>query len=150
MCFEPPGEERVLRAFGGALSTCARLGVPIAAHKTEGPAHVITFLGIEVDTVAQEVRLPMEKLMRLQREIRSWSSRKSCTKRELVFGRPATARMLCGKARSHLPEMDNFFVDNTKGVASQSAIERGFSLRPDVVERIPGVMEWQKHDVWDY
>ena len=84
MCFEPPGEKSDLRALGGALSTCARLGVRIAAHKTEGPAHVITFLGIEVDTVAQEVRLPMEKLRRLQREIRSWSSRKSCTNRELL------------------------------------------------------------------
>ena len=84
VCFEPQGEKNDLRALEGALSTCARLGVPIAAHKTEGPAHVITFLGIEVDTVAQEVRLPMEKLRRLQREIRSWSSRKSCTKRELL------------------------------------------------------------------
>ena len=43
--------------------------------------------------------------------------------------------------------MDDFVVDNTKGVASQSAIELGVSLGPDVVERIPGFMEWQKHDV---
>ena len=84
MCFEPLGEKRDLGALGGAVSTCARLRVPIAAHKLKGPAHVITFLGFEVDTVAQEVRLPMEKLRRLQREIRSWSSRKSCTKRELL------------------------------------------------------------------
>ena len=89
MCFEPPGEKSNLRALRGALSTCARLGVPIVAHKTEGPAYVITFLGIEVDTVAQEVRLPMEKLRRLQREILH-------QERAVVFGRPATAHRLCG------------------------------------------------------
>ena len=35
-----------------ALDCCSQLGVSIAAHKTEGPATKITFLGIELDTVA--------------------------------------------------------------------------------------------------
>ena len=57
LCFKPQGEERDLRALGRALSTSVPcLGVPIAVHKTDGPAHVIAFLGIEVDTVAQELR----------------------------------------------------------------------------------------------
>ena len=34
------------------------LGVPIAGHKTEGPAKCLTFLGIELDSEAMEVRLP--------------------------------------------------------------------------------------------
>ena len=37
------------------------LGVPVAAHKTEGPASLITFLGILVDTEAFELRLPAFK-----------------------------------------------------------------------------------------
>ena len=67
-----------------ALGICAQLGVTIAAHKTEGPTHVLTFLGIEVDTVEQEIRLPTEKLRRLQGEIRNWINKKSCIKRELL------------------------------------------------------------------
>ena len=67
-----------------ALGISAQLGVPIAAHKTEGPTHVLTFLGIEVDTVEQEIRLPTEKLRRLQGEIRNWINKKSCIKRELL------------------------------------------------------------------
>ena len=55
--------------LGTALKLCEELGVPIAAHKTEGPSTVITFLGIEVDTVDRVLRLPEEKLQRLQREV---------------------------------------------------------------------------------
>ena len=36
--------------------TCAELGVPIAEHKREGPVTCQTFLGIEVDTVAIQLR----------------------------------------------------------------------------------------------
>ena len=66
-----------------ALEICARLGVPIADHNTEGPWVVITFLGIELNTRTMTVRLPDEKLFRLREEIRRWQGRYSCTKREL-------------------------------------------------------------------
>ncbi len=62
----------------------ARLGVPIAFHKTEGPARVVTFLGILLDLVAGILRLPDEKLQRLMETIRAWGDRKACTKRELL------------------------------------------------------------------
>ena len=71
------------RALALALEKCRKLGVPIAGHKTEGPATTITFLGIELDTVARTMRLPTEKLSRLQREIKRWTGRWSCTKRDL-------------------------------------------------------------------
>lgn len=38
------------------------LGVPIAQEKVEGPATCLKFLGLEVDTVAMEVRLPTDKI----------------------------------------------------------------------------------------
>ena len=37
-----------------------------------------------MDTVEQEIRLPTEKLRRLQGEIRNWINKKSCIKRELL------------------------------------------------------------------
>ena len=64
------------RALALALEKCRKLGVPIAGHKTEGPATTITFLGIELDTVARTMRLPAEKLSHLQREIRRWTGRR--------------------------------------------------------------------------
>lgn len=69
--------------LGTALKLCEELGVPIAAHKTEGPSTVITFLGIELDSVERVLRLPEEKLRRLKREIERWKGRRCCTKREL-------------------------------------------------------------------
>jgi hypothetical protein len=38
------------------------LGIPAALHKTKGPACVIVFLGIPIDSVAGELHLPTDKL----------------------------------------------------------------------------------------
>ena len=38
------------------------LKVLLAPHKVEGPATTLTFLGIELDSVAAELRLPQAKL----------------------------------------------------------------------------------------
>ena len=59
---------------------CNRLGVPIAAHKTEGPSSCLVFLGIEIDTVARELRLPADKLHRLQTLLQQWGDKKVCTR----------------------------------------------------------------------
>ncbi len=44
--------------------------LPLAGsrHKTEGPATTLVFLGIELDSVAMEIRLPREKLEQLKRD----------------------------------------------------------------------------------
>ena len=72
---------------GAYLSTlqqvCQELGVPLAPEKQDGPAEVLTFLGIEIDTIRQELRLPAKKLERLLRMVDEWDSRKVCTRREL-------------------------------------------------------------------
>ena len=44
------------------LSMCADIGIPIAPDKTVQPTQVITFLGLELDSVAMVVRLPVHKL----------------------------------------------------------------------------------------
>jgi hypothetical protein len=48
---------------------CTSLGVPIANEKTKGPSTVITFLGVEFDTINMELRLPSEKLQKLQLQL---------------------------------------------------------------------------------
>nr|XP_034994623.1 uncharacterized protein LOC118096659 [Zootoca vivipara] len=47
-------------------SLTRELGVPLAAEKTEGPVVRLTYLGIELDTVAQASRLPLDKLTALK------------------------------------------------------------------------------------
>ena len=80
----PPHTDECGSALRTCLRVCESLGVPIADHKIGGPATILTFLGIEIDTDAGVLRLPREKLVRLHGLIASWSGRKSCTKRELL------------------------------------------------------------------
>ena len=61
------------QALSGSLTYCAKLGVPIAEQKTEGPVAKLVFLGIKLDATNGLMRLPMEKLRRLKQEIGSWA-----------------------------------------------------------------------------
>ena len=79
----PPNSATCAEALTIIDQTCNRLGVPMVAHKREGPTTRLTYLGIEVDTVAGQLRLPSEKLHRLQTLLREWGDRKVCTCWEL-------------------------------------------------------------------
>ena len=48
------------------VSLFEELGIPLELSKLEGPSQCLTFLGIEVDTVALQLRLPEEKLIILK------------------------------------------------------------------------------------
>ena len=58
--------------------------MPIEPEKDEGPATTISFLGLELDSVAGEIRLPQEKLQKLRTMLGRWWGRKVCKKRELL------------------------------------------------------------------
>ena len=58
--------------------------MPVAQKKIGGPSTTLTFLGIELDTVAEIMRLPAAKLLRLREELRSWRSRSAGTKSSLL------------------------------------------------------------------
>jgi len=66
----------LLRAFN-------YLGVPLAPAKIEGPSQTLTFLGIELDTIEQEARLPAEKLTELRALITGYISQARISKRNL-------------------------------------------------------------------
>ena len=87
--------------------TCVMLGLPVEAEKDEGPATSITFLGIEIDSVATEIRLPQEKLARLKSELYSCRGRKACRKRDLLslIGSLAHACKAVRAGRSFLPRL---------------------------------------------
>ena len=68
-------------ALDTAIPLCHRLVV--APTKVEGPTTCLTFLGIEIDSVAQELRLPPEKLRRLISMLSEWEGRCNATKHQL-------------------------------------------------------------------
>ena len=88
-------------------SLCDRLGLPIALEKLEGPACVLTFLGIEIDTLNMQLRLPHAKLLELRALIRSWLGRKACSRRELqsLTGKLQHACKVVKPGRSFLRRM---------------------------------------------
>ena len=72
--------KHLLRSFE---SMCERFGVPIAAEKTEGPVTKITFLGLEIDSVVGQVRVPQDKLLSLQALISTVLGKEKVTLRTL-------------------------------------------------------------------
>ena len=95
------------------------LGIPLAEDKIEGPSQVLTFLGILLDTLQGEARLPPDKLADLRTILRQCNSRSFISKSELatlmgklsfaarvvVPGRTFTRRLWDLKARYDHPRM---------------------------------------------
>ena len=80
----PPGDPTCGLHLQRFLQVCLQLGAPIATQKIEGPTTIITFLGLELDSSKQQIRLPTDKLQDLLSELDSWLQRKKTTKRELL------------------------------------------------------------------
>ena len=79
-----PSHARV--QFETLLRVFKRLGIPLAEgpDKICPPSTVLTFFGIEFDTIKGEFRLPSTKLREVKCQVTSWSSRSHCSKRELL------------------------------------------------------------------
>ena len=65
------------------LSICKDINIPISAKKTVAPTQCINFLGFEIDTLAETIRLPEDKLTRAKNEILILLGKSKCTLREL-------------------------------------------------------------------
>lgn len=77
------GTEECARAMRALKETCRGLGMPLDDTKEEGPSEVITFLGIEIDTIQMEIRLPEGKLVELKGILKRWRGMRSCRRRDL-------------------------------------------------------------------
>lgn len=65
------------------IAVCSDIGIPIAPHKTISPTTHLTFLGIALDTVAMEARLPQDKLSSYRADIFAVLQMEKITLREL-------------------------------------------------------------------
>ena len=78
-----PGSGQCTTHLSIVLSVFTHLGIQVAQEKVEGPSTTITFLGIEIDTMAMQLRLPANKLAELRNLVRQRMLRKSCLKKDL-------------------------------------------------------------------
>jgi hypothetical protein len=62
-------EESCRHLIRSLEGVCAKLGVPLAADKSAGPATKLVFLGLEIDSVNQVVLVPEVKLVAIIRKV---------------------------------------------------------------------------------
>ena len=115
-----------------AMETLQWLGVPVAAHKTEGPATTLVFLGILLDTHAFELRLPTDKLARLKILIQCWASKRVCTRKELesLLGHLSHAATVITQGRTFLRQL---FPLLSQGRAAHHRIRLNVGARADLI-----------------
>ena len=73
LIFNPPASGQCNIFLNKFIAMCTELGVPIKHAKTEPATTCITFMGLELDSIAMEARLPHEKLFKLHNLLDSYS-----------------------------------------------------------------------------
>ncbi len=100
-----PGSHDCAKSVSAMLAACAKANMPIEPEKNEGPSTTISFLGLELDSMTMELRLPQDKLNRLRAVLESWKGRKVGKKRELLslIGLLSHASKAVRPGRDHMP-----------------------------------------------
>ena len=109
--FGAPQSDEAAKALDIVTRVLRMLRIPIAVHITEGPATSLVFLGIVIDTATFELRLPAEKLSRMQGLLHAWSNRTHCRKHELesLLGHLSHAASVVRHGRTFLRQLFALF-----------------------------------------
>lgn len=75
----PPGTFQSHKLLETFTSVCQQVGVPIAHDKTVFPSTKITFLGLQIDSVALEIQVPLNKLQLALQKLRFIANQKKVT-----------------------------------------------------------------------
>ena len=59
------------------------LNVPLSEEKTAGPATIICFLGLEIDSEKMEICIPIRKIQEIMQQIDNFLHRENVTLREM-------------------------------------------------------------------
>lgn len=102
-----PSSQKATEALATTMRAFHMLGIPIAHNKTEGPATSLSFLGILIDTHTFELRLPADKLLRLQDMVQQWTAKTYCTRKELksLLGHLSQAATVIIQGRTFLRQL---------------------------------------------
>ena len=80
----PPHSNSCTTTFSGVEALCKQLGVATKPEKRTPPTTVLTFLGVQLDTVAQVASLPSDKLSAILQELHTMATHRRCTKQALL------------------------------------------------------------------
>ena len=80
----PPHSSSCMDTLQGVEALCRELGIQTKDEKRTLPATAITFLGIHIDTVAQTISVPTEKLAAMLQELAAMRAARTCTKRAIL------------------------------------------------------------------
>lgn len=75
--------QSALSKFKKFLDVCADIGIPLAADNTVLPTQVIEFLGITIDVMQKETRLPKDKVEKCRKLVYQYQNKKACTLKEI-------------------------------------------------------------------
>ena len=79
----PPASAKCSNYLSSFLNLCKKVGIPIKADKTVNPTTCITFMGLELDSLKMEARLPQEKLIKARQLLNKYSNKRKIKLREL-------------------------------------------------------------------
>jgi hypothetical protein len=79
---ESTQEQLAHELLAQVLELCAKLGIPMAPKKTEGPTHILVFLGILLNSVEMTASLPEDKLIELRALTKAWLEKSHASKLE--------------------------------------------------------------------
>lgn len=113
------------------LDVFYHLGVPVAPHKIEGPAPIVIFLGIEIDTVRFELRLPDHKRRHVQELVRAWRRRRAgpYSEFESLLGHLSHAATVIRQGRIFVHQL---FVILSSARSRQQFVHLGAMARADL------------------
>jgi len=79
----PPNTDLCHQTLLQFLNMAQDIGIPIKVEKTVFPTTKIIFLGLELDSIEMEIRLPDDKLCKLRDKLKYFKNKKKCTLQEL-------------------------------------------------------------------
>ncbi|XP_073462542.1 uncharacterized protein [Aquarana catesbeiana] len=124
---EPPVDLNSLRTI------FHNLNVPLADKKVEGPAQIVTFLGIILNTHTMQASLPPDKLTRIRTVIHTFTNTQGCTKKQLqsLLGMLNFAIRIIPQGRSFVSRLLVFLSQEPGADPTMSAIPHWSQLTLD-------------------
>ena len=81
----PPASPVCRNNLQMCVCLCSQLGLPLHPDKLEGPSTCLSILGIELDSMTLQARLPSEKGDRIVVLLQEWAGKWFCKCRELEY-----------------------------------------------------------------
>jgi len=108
------------------LALFAKLGLPVAPDKIDGPAQLMVFLGVLFDTINMTLSLDADRLHAIEAMLADWAQRKSASREELqsLIGTLGFASKVVRASRIFLRRM----IGQLKTIPMHAAASRQYHL----------------------